>query len=410
MKKLLFICLSIFTVFIVSCGNKVTEPMEAIVYYDVNNAETAKFNIYVFTYDLNKPEIVKGEEFKKIAESSHAIVYIQSGQSVDMSNVKKFFSKFEENYDEEIRIYGEPISFPSINNDKVVFLIYNFFTKTDLGGAGFSNPYDLYDNHAETINHGKYLYIHTKYLEKPDMVAATMFHEFQHLINASVNIIKGGKAMDLWLNEALSESTSVLFNATTVINNDILLFNNLPYYSFYSWNVTEIFGNSIIIDPSIPALASMTLSYQNSLIFMYWIEHIGGREVIRDIAHSSPSLDTRDRLVTSVQGLKIGNNVEEIFKSWIKYIYDGNLPGVEAKPIALETGNPLIKPQGLPLAPGGFIIYSKNDYNLNNTAIKEEVLDELNNIYLAWNPKFDSIDVDGHIAQNDVIWINATPK
>ena len=222
MKKLLFICLSIFTVFIVSCGNKVTEPMEAIVYYDVNNAETAKFNIYVFTYDLNKPEIVKGEEFKKIAESSHAIVYIQSGQSVDMSNVKKFFSKFEENYDEEIRIYGEPISFPSINNDKVVFLIYNFFTKTDLGGAGFSNPYDLYDNHAETINHGKYLYIHTKYLEKPDMVAATMFHEFQHLINASVNIIKGGKAMDLWLNEALSESTSVLFNATTVINNDIL--------------------------------------------------------------------------------------------------------------------------------------------------------------------------------------------
>ena len=38
-----------------------------------------------------------------------------------------------------------------------------------------------------------------------------MLHEFQHLINASVNQINGGKAMDLWLNEALSESTSVLF-------------------------------------------------------------------------------------------------------------------------------------------------------------------------------------------------------
>ena len=97
MKKLLFICLSIFTVFILSCGNKVlnpTESVDGIVYYDVNNTETAKFNISVFTYDLNKPEIVKGEEFKKIAESSHAIVYIQNGQSVDMSNVKKFFSKF----------------------------------------------------------------------------------------------------------------------------------------------------------------------------------------------------------------------------------------------------------------------------------------------------------------------------
>ncbi len=116
MKKLLFIYLSIFTVFILSCGNKVTKPSVSgnyIIYYDVNNAETAKFNIAVFHNDPNNPEIVKDTEFKKIAESSHAIVYIQSGQSFDMNNVKKFFAAFEENYDEEVRIYGEPISFPN---------------------------------------------------------------------------------------------------------------------------------------------------------------------------------------------------------------------------------------------------------------------------------------------------------
>ncbi|MEI0446065.1 hypothetical protein R4J03_03270 [Brachyspira intermedia] len=116
MKKLLFIYLSIFTVFILSCGNKVmnpTESVDGITYYDVNNTETAKFNIAVFHNDPNNPEIVKDTEFKKIAESSHAIVYIQSGQSFDMNNVKKFFAAFEENYDEEVRIYGEPISFPN---------------------------------------------------------------------------------------------------------------------------------------------------------------------------------------------------------------------------------------------------------------------------------------------------------
>ena len=98
MKKLLFIYLSIFTVFIVSCGNKVTEPMEAIFYYDVNNTETDKFNIMTLNKE-GKQVVVNDVEFKKIAESSHAIVYVQSGQSFDMNNVKALFTKFEENYD-----------------------------------------------------------------------------------------------------------------------------------------------------------------------------------------------------------------------------------------------------------------------------------------------------------------------
>ncbi|MEI0557331.1 hypothetical protein [Brachyspira intermedia] len=405
MKKLLFIYLSIFTVFIVSCGNKVlnpTESVDGITYYDVSNTETAKFNISVFTYDLNNPEIVKGEEFKKIAESSHAIVYIQNGQSVDMSNVKKFFSKFEENYDEELRIYGEPISFPSINNDKVVFLIYNFFTKTDLGGAGFSNPYDLYDNHSETLNHGKYLYIHSEYLKDPDRVAATMLHEFQHLINASVNIIKGGKAMDLWLNEALSESTSVLF-APVIYNNDRkTIFNGLSYYSFYSWYIGDI----------IPINGIIQFSYCSSSIFMKWIEHIGGIETIRDIAHSSPSSDTRSRLVDSVKDLKIGDNVEQIFVSWIKDIYKGNLPDIKVDVMDFSKFAGLITPgKGLPLAPGAFIIYDATKYNLDNLqGLSKELLDESKNLYLVWNPNFDSVDVDGKIDPSSVIWINATPK
>ena len=128
MKKLLFIYLSIFTVFIVSCGNKVLNPSEnvyGITYYDVNNTETAKFNIANLN-ENNGIDSIASSEFKKIAESSHAIVYIQSGKSFDMNTVKELFTKFEANYDEEVRIYGKPISFPTINNDKLVFLIYNF--------------------------------------------------------------------------------------------------------------------------------------------------------------------------------------------------------------------------------------------------------------------------------------------
>ncbi|AEM22020.1 hypothetical protein Bint_1401 [Brachyspira intermedia PWS/A] len=403
MKKLLFIYLSIFTVFIVSCGNKVLNPSESvdgITYYDVNNAETAKFNISVFYDDPNKPEVLNDIEFKKIAESGNAIVYIQSGQSFDINNVKKCFNKFEANYDEEVKIYGEPISFPNINNDKVVFLIYDFYPKSDLSGTGFSNSDDL-QNNAKTINHGKYLYIHSKYLEDPDNVAATMMHEFQHLINASVNLMNGKKAMDLWLNEALSESTSVLF-APAMYDNRASGFNSFPYYSFYSWYIQGI----------IPINGLIQISYCSSSIFMKWIEHVGGIETINKIAHSSPLLDTRTRLVNSVKGLNIGNSVEEIFISWIKDIYKGNLPGVQVTEIPLDpNNNPLIIPgQGFPLVPGAFIIYNANKYNLNNTSIKTELLDAEKNIYLAWNPNFDSVDVEGTIDPSAVMWINATPK
>lgn len=215
MKKLLFIYLSIFTVFIVSCSSKVTNPsvsVDDITYYDVNNTETAKFNIANFN-ENNGIDSIASSEFKKIAESSHAIVYIQSGKSFDMNNVKTFFYKFEENYDEEVRIYGEPISLPNINNDKLVFLIYNFFPKYPLAGGGFFNISDLYDNKKDPVlNKGKYMYINITTISYTDEIVGTMLHEFQHLINASVNLINGGKAMDLWLNEALSESTSVLFS------------------------------------------------------------------------------------------------------------------------------------------------------------------------------------------------------
>ena len=59
------------------------------------------------------------------------------------------------------------------------------------------------------------------------------------------------------------------------------------------------------------------------------------------------------------------------------------------------------------MVPGAFIIYPKSKYDLNNTAIKEEVLDAANNIYLAWNPNFDSIDADGYVTDKDIIWIDA---
>ncbi|WP_258222293.1 hypothetical protein [Brachyspira hampsonii] len=142
---------------------------------------------------------------------------------------------------------------------------------------------------------------------------------------------------------------------------------------------------------------------------MRWINHIGGKEAIRAIAHSSPSLDSKTRLVNSLQSLNIGNSVEEIFISWIKDIYKDNLTDVKVQNIPFDAFvNSLTDPsKGLPLAPGGFIIYDADEYDLNNQQVKTEVLDSQNNIYLAWNGNFNSVSSSGVVNPNDVICINA---
>ena len=178
-------------------------------------------------------------------------------------------------------------------------------------------------------------------------------------------------------------------------------FNICPYYSFYPWKLDKIITGEVI--------SSISISYSSSLVFMKWIEHIGGREIIKDIAHSSPLLDTGTRLINSVKHLNIGNSVEEIFKSWIKDMYNGKVSAIKFGIMDFmddpNDSTLMDASKRLHLAHGGFIIYDANKYNLNNQSIKTEPLDAANNIYLAWNGNFDSVDVEGKINANDVIWI-----
>ena len=104
MKKITIIFF-IVIMCILSCNKQPTNPNLStgeIVYYDPANAEIARFN--VMRRDGNgtfEPNI----EFKKIAESSSAVVYIDNAINFDMNNVKSFFSKFNSHYYEEIYIW-----------------------------------------------------------------------------------------------------------------------------------------------------------------------------------------------------------------------------------------------------------------------------------------------------------------
>ena len=389
---------------ILSCNKQPTNPNLStgeIVYYDPANAEIARFN--VMRRDGNgtfEPNI----EFKKIAESSSAVVYIDNAINFDMNNVKSFFSKFNSHYYEEIYIYGEHSDLD--HNGKIIFLIYKFYLQPTSGGsAGFFNSDDLFDNKKSTINKGEYLYINSDLINEPDMLAATMLHEFQHLINANVNMINGNTAMDLWLNEALSESTTILFSPFIADTNQLLLFNIIPYYSFCSWYLGGITA-------SYSQFPSTVISLGSSSTFMRWVYHLGGKELIRDIAHSSNQLLSDKRIINSIKNrLPNLNNIssmEDLLIAWITDIYNGKLPGAKVNTytpdasIFVKFGG-LEKTDGnLPIAPGGIVLY-RND-NGDPAGIKTKVLDENKKISIAINNNFlSTIYPDGTINNEYVI-------
>ncbi|MBW5411427.1 hypothetical protein E6A50_13790, partial [Brachyspira hampsonii] len=72
------------------------------------------------------------------------------------------------------------------------------------------------------------------------------------------------KEMDIWLDEALSESTSYLFSEYITKSREED-FVNTPYYSFYSWNMQLNNGNDIF------GSSGIFISYSSASIFMNWL-------------------------------------------------------------------------------------------------------------------------------------------
>ena len=183
--------------------------------------------------DFIKANIVK--------ETENLIVFIENGKKYDSNNLDLVCEEFEKYYDKEKLIYGNHTDVD--NNGKIIILFLNLNPQSNNKSKlnGYFNPADLINGYG---NNADMLYMDLGGLNNyPEYTAGTILHELQHLINYYMNVIQKGSEMEVWLNEALSESTSVLFNKSTVKsrNNE---FNNINYYCFYTWDLPiNIFAN-----------------------------------------------------------------------------------------------------------------------------------------------------------------------
>ena len=143
--------------------------------------------------DFIKASIVK--------ETENLIVFIENDKKYNSDNLDLVCQEFEKYYDKEKSIYGNHTDVD--NNGKIIILFLDLNPESNNSSKlnGYFNPADLINNHG---NNADMLYMDLEGLNSyPNYMAGTILHELQHLINYNVNVLKNGKEMDVWLNEAL---------------------------------------------------------------------------------------------------------------------------------------------------------------------------------------------------------------
>ncbi|MEI0447336.1 hypothetical protein R4J03_09775 [Brachyspira intermedia] len=348
------IFLFIIFMFIISCGNKVTAPsVSDITYYDPNNTI-----IKTYTYNIkdNKDQsmIAKEGAFKKIAESANAIIYVEESQidkGITKAGIISFLRKFENYLPREIEIYGQ---FPDIDgNGKVIFLMADLNTNVTTSGlGGYFQPSDLMN--GKNGAPGEYLHVN---LPVSDMTLGIMMHELQHLINAYNNLMQG-KSMDIWLNEALSESTSLIFSEPIAKEREYI-FNTSHYYSFYTWDLAYRSTSGIV---PVGGDGNILMSYASSSMFMKWLDSkTGGKqEIYKEIAHSPSAPTSEQRLMNVLSKHGFANDMDTVLLDWIADINNGAVPGLKLS--AIDPTDPKFNINGkIPLLPKSLVVYSTAD-------------------------------------------------
>ena len=223
MPNLLLLISIISIIFFNSCGSN---------FYDSTNDSSNRF--YVVRMKSSR-QIPDAAEVKMIGETDHLIIYAESGYNVNYNYVNYVAKKFEDNYSSLINIYGNHTDVDK--NGKIIILLIKIndnISSSDSVVMGYFLPSDLF--YGE-FNNAEILYMDINILNaNPYIIAGTVLHEFHHLINFNVNDIQKASSMSLWLNESLSESTSVLFDSYTA-NARIEEFNEINYYYFYTWEL-----------------------------------------------------------------------------------------------------------------------------------------------------------------------------
>ena len=298
-------------------------------------------------------------------------VYIENDETYNYNSLTLVCEEFEKYYAEEKLIYGNHTDVDK--NGKIIILFLDLNPKYGSSSSilnGYFNPADLIDgqgNNADMLymdlsilnsnpnymaNNADMLYMDLSILNSnPNYMAGTVLHELQHLINYNVNVLENGMEMDVWLNEALSESTSVLFNNTT-INSRNKEFNNINYYCFYTWDLPiNVFAN-----------------YPSASVFMNWIyiKSDYNENVFKNIA-AFKSTSSYNRVLSAVSSIL--SAWDSLLLQWIEDVNNNVVQGAKINKIKNNVNT------YIPLFPGALLVFdaaSGETISFSNNLLKSK--------------------------------------
>lgn len=372
MKRIFFISI-ILLMPLLSCqqlADIVGITYDGLTYAD--SSDESK-NFKTISFSSSGAQLEKTYKFYKVQEYDKLIVYIKEDSGYKKESLDYIAKVFNDNYAEEVRIYGNHTDVDK--NGKIIILLFEINSNYEgsvVTGYFYSGDLILgYHNNAEI------LYMNIKLVnEDPQYMAGTIQHEFQHLINFNVNYIESNKEMSTWLNEALSESTSVLFSPYTV-NSRINEFNlsTSGYYCFYTWDLPlNVFAN-----------------YPSASVFMNWLYEKNRRNssVFQSIAKDSSANDYQ-RVFNNVNSFTSASSWDDLLFKWLEGINNKEVSGAELK---IQNAGTSIS-----LFPGALVAYSgtltQTDANLVTANLGGGIELALNkDTYIGNNPNYINIKI-----------------
>ena len=285
---------------------------------------------------------------KLIKTTDHLAIYLQTKfhkksqlseeeRDISLYALNKLVQEFDYYYDEITNIYGGHTDIDA--NSKIIILLMDInFNNKGSKVLGYFNPLDMHG-----YNEGEILYMDLSSANSDiDKSIGTMIHEFQHLINYSYVVSGTRREMDSWLNESLSESTSILFNKSTA-ETRIKEFNNINYYCFYTWNIPSNVSNY----SGAKSFPNGLVNYPSASVFMNWLYKKNGSksDIFKKIANSKENTDY-NKVLKSVSSSSTWDN---LLLEWISDIVLSNAAKPDNATVNMANGD-------INLYPGAMVV------------------------------------------------------
>lgn len=280
--------------------------------------------------------------------SDNLAIYLQNGKNISAYALNKLAQEFDCYYTSMTNIYGTHSDIDA--NGKIIILLMDI-NKTKGGSSqvlGYFNPSDMHGN-----NKGEILYMDLiNANDNTDKAIGTIIHEFQHLINYSYVISGERNEMSSWLNEALSESTSILFNKTTA-ESRINEFNKINYYCFYTWNAPK---QRVTNGNDDKVTTNGLFNYPSASVFMHWLyQKNGSNESIFQTIASPKGLSDYNKVLSAakeISGLS-GATWDSLLLNWMSEIVTNGL-ATSRNPNVKATNN--LAKGDVSLYPGAMVV------------------------------------------------------